>query len=107
MELQVLLGSGAEGTVQKQMKTAYWGHAYEFLLEKQLANLENTNVWGSRVAPVAQETMAEHGSDVLNFITDRCGRLPEPPENTAWRDMATFYLRHAVSQWADEAYHIL
>ena len=70
-------------------------------------NLENTNVWGSRVAPVAQETMAEHGSDVLNFITDRCGRLPEPPENTAWRDMATFYLRHAVSQWADEAYHIL
>ena len=69
--------------------------------------LENTELWGSRVAPMALEIMAKHGSDVLNFITDRCGTLPELPENIAWRDMAAFYLRHAVNQWANEAYRIL
>ena len=73
----------------------------------QHEELEKTSLWSGQVQPVAQETMAEHGSDVLNFITDRCGSLPEPPENTPWSDMAAFYLRHAVNQWAHEAYHIL
>ena len=77
------------------------------LAEIQRNELESTDFWGSKIQPMAQETMSEHGTDILNFIMDRYGKLPDLPKNITWRDMASFYLQHAVRKWAEETHYIL
>ncbi len=48
----------------------------------------------------ALETMAEHGDDVLQYIEDALGDLPQPPRDTSWSGLAVFYLSTAVELWA-------
>lgn len=49
----------------------------------------------------AMQTMAEHGDDVLQFIEDRLGELPQP-EPVSWSGLACSYLSTAVELWAAE-----
>ena len=48
----------------------------------------------------ARETMNEHGDDVLQFIEDAYGELPQPPAGESWSGLAVFYLSVAVELWA-------
>jgi hypothetical protein len=48
----------------------------------------------------AVATMAEHGDDVLQFIEDCCGELPQPAMGESWSGLACFYLSYAVELWA-------
>lgn len=48
----------------------------------------------------ALATMAEHGDDVLQFIEDCWGELPNPPKGASWSGLACFYLSTAVEVWA-------
>lgn len=45
-------------------------------------------------------TMGKHGDDVLQFIEDYAGELPNPPKDTSWSGLACFYLSYAVEIWA-------
>lgn len=51
--------------------------------------------------------MAKHGDDVLQFIEDRLGEIPQPDEGESWSGMACFYLSFAVELWASEAENAL
>lgn len=46
-------------------------------------------------------TMSEHGSDVLQYIEDYQGEIPQPPRGSSWSGIAVFYLSIAVEAWAD------
>jgi len=49
----------------------------------------------------ALETMAKYGDDVLNYIDDILGEVPQPdPASSLWSGMACFYLSLAVELWA-------
>ena len=48
----------------------------------------------------AKQTMAEHGDDVLQYIEDRYGETPQPPEGESWAGIACFYMSVAVELWA-------
>ena len=48
----------------------------------------------------AKETMGEHGDDVLQFIQDTYGELPQPLDSESWSGIAVFYLSTAVELWA-------
>jgi len=48
----------------------------------------------------AKQTMNEHGDDVLQFIEDAYGELPQPPAGQSWSGLAVFYLSCAVELWA-------
>jgi hypothetical protein len=48
----------------------------------------------------ANETMAKHGDDVLQFIDDTMGELPDVPKNSSWSGIAVFFLSVAVELWA-------
>lgn len=50
----------------------------------------------------ALETMNEHGNDVLDFLSDHYGEVPELPEEHRehWGHIASFYLAAAVEAWA-------
>jgi hypothetical protein len=48
----------------------------------------------------AKQTMNEHGDDVLQFIEDAYGELPQPPAGKSWSGLACFYLSCAVELWA-------
>ena len=48
----------------------------------------------------AIETMSEHGNDVLQFIEDSLGELPQPNSGESWSGMAVFYLSVAVELFA-------
>ena len=48
----------------------------------------------------ANETMAAHGDEVLEYITDQLGELPQPANETSWTGLACFYLSYAVELWA-------
>lgn len=53
----------------------------------------------------AIDTMAEHGDDVLQYIDDVLGELPNPHdqyEGVSWSGMACFYLSTAVELWAGD-----
>jgi hypothetical protein len=50
----------------------------------------------------ALETMSEHGNDVLQYIEDRLGEIPQPKNNESWSGLAVFYLSYAVELWASE-----
>jgi hypothetical protein len=47
----------------------------------------------------ALETMSEHGDDVLDYITDAIGELPDV-SGESWAGMACKYLSCAVELWA-------
>ncbi len=48
----------------------------------------------------AAHTMAKHGDDVLDYITDNLGELPAIPSDTSWSGLACLYLSCAVELWA-------
>lgn len=48
----------------------------------------------------ALATMSEHGDDVLQYIQDATGELPQPSADESWSGMACFYLSYAVELWA-------
>lgn len=50
----------------------------------------------------AKKMMAEHGDDVLQYIEDTLGELPEPPKGISWGELATFYLSMAVELWCSQ-----
>lgn len=50
----------------------------------------------------AAATMAEHGDDVLDFITDNLGELPQLNQAQSWGGIAVFFLSHAVELWAGQ-----
>ncbi len=50
----------------------------------------------------AKETMNEWGDDVLQFIEDQYGELPQPEHGESWSGLATFYLSIAVELWAGQ-----
>ena len=49
----------------------------------------------------ASATMADHGDDVLEYITDHCGELPAPHDGESWLGIAVHYLALAVELWVD------
>ena len=49
---------------------------------------------------IAIKTMAEHGNDVLQFIEDSLGELPQPNSGESWGGLAVFYLSYAVELFA-------
>lgn len=49
----------------------------------------------------ALKIMGEHGDNVLQYIENTVGELPDLAyENTSWSGMACFYLSYAVELWA-------
>lgn len=50
----------------------------------------------------ANDTMANHGDDVLDYIFNVLGELPTPPKFESWCGMACFYLSTAVELWAGD-----
>ncbi len=47
----------------------------------------------------AAKTMAEHGDDVLDYLTNDWGEMPMPAHNESWSGMAVFYLSRAVEDF--------
>tara|TARA_R100000951_G_scaffold34131_1_gene29106 strand:- start:198 stop:596 length:399 start_codon:yes stop_codon:yes gene_type:complete len=54
----------------------------------------------------AQQTMAEHGDEVTEYIWERLGEVPEVPkdERESWKRTCVWYLSLAVELWAHEAH---
>jgi hypothetical protein len=50
----------------------------------------------------ALQTMEEHGDDVLQYIEDTLGELPQPDKGESWSGLAVFYLSYAVELWASQ-----
>lgn len=50
----------------------------------------------------ARVMMSAHGDDVLQYIEDGIGELPQVPDGTSWSGMAVFYLSVAVELWAGQ-----
>ena len=48
----------------------------------------------------ATQTMAAHGDDVLQYIEDSYGELPQPQPVESWSGIAVFYLSTAVELFA-------
>jgi hypothetical protein len=48
----------------------------------------------------ANRTMAKFGDDVLEYIEDTWGELPDIPKDSSWSGIAVFYLSIAVEMWA-------
>ena len=44
----------------------------------------------------ARQVMAEYGDDVLQYIEDAYGELPQPARDESWSGIAVFYLSCAV-----------
>lgn len=51
----------------------------------------------------ASETMHEYGDEVLQYIEDNIGELPQPNTGESWSGMAVFFLTIAVEIWAGKA----
>ena len=47
----------------------------------------------------AAEIMGEHGNDVLEYIENDLGEIPQPPQGSGWSALAVFYLSMAVELW--------
>ena len=50
----------------------------------------------------ATQTMSEHGDDVLQYIEDSLGELPDIPTGESWGGIAVFFLSVAVELWAGQ-----
>jgi len=48
----------------------------------------------------AARMMHRQGDEVLEYIEDAMGELPQVPSDTSWKGMAVFYLSYAVELWA-------
>lgn len=48
----------------------------------------------------ANNTMHDYGDDVLEFIEEAYGELPEPPPGTSWSGRSCHFLSIAVELWA-------
>jgi hypothetical protein len=48
----------------------------------------------------AAQTMAEHGDDVLQYIEDQAGEIPDVPKDSSWGGIACHFLSYAVELWA-------
>lgn len=48
----------------------------------------------------ALRTMSDHGDDVLQYIQDAIGEIPQPRSDESWAGMACHYLSYAVELWA-------
>lgn len=55
----------------------------------------------------ALKTMSEHGDNVLQYIEDIFGELPQVPKGESWSGIACYYLSTAVEAWATGAYSML
>lgn len=55
----------------------------------------------------AADVMAKHGDDVLEYIEDAYGELPQIPAESSWSGIACFYLSLAVELWARTAHDTL
>jgi hypothetical protein len=47
----------------------------------------------------ANAVMAEHGDDVLDYLSAELGSIPAPPDDSSWAGMAVFFLSYAVEVW--------
>ena len=54
----------------------------------------------------AAQTMAEHGDDVLQYIEDTYGELPQIKTGESWAGMACFYLSCAVEMFCSTYQHL-
>jgi len=54
----------------------------------------------------ARQTMNEHGDEVMQYLEDSLGEIPQPPANTSWDGLACFYLSYAVELFAMEHEHL-
>lgn len=50
----------------------------------------------------ANDIMAQHGDDALDYIYNILGELVNPPQFESWRGRACFYLSMAVELWAGD-----
>ena len=50
----------------------------------------------------AKQTMAEHGDEVLDYIENELGELPQVPQGESWSGIAVFFLSYAVELWANQ-----
>lgn len=50
----------------------------------------------------ARKIMGDHGDDVLQYVKDWHGELPQPKSGESWSRLAVFYLSCAVESWASE-----
>jgi hypothetical protein len=66
----------------------------------------NSLMWSASVPSMAGEVMKAQDNDVLHYLIDRRGVLPEPPKDSTWDEPASFYLVQATKQWVREAYHV-
>ncbi len=48
----------------------------------------------------AAKIMAEHGDEVLQYLEDNLGDLPQPKRGESWSGLAVFFLSAAVELWA-------
>lgn len=57
----------------------------------------------------AMDTMKDHGDEVLQYIWEQLGEIPEPTNIDGscfhWSSKACFYLSVAVELWASGLYH--
>jgi len=51
---------------------------------------------------IANETMLNHGDDVLEYIEQQLGELPEIPKGESWSGIAVFFLSYAVELFASQ-----
>jgi len=56
---------------------------------------------------IANETMAAHGDDVLQYIKDDLGDLPPVPLGLSWSGMGSFFLANAAELFALNAHYAL
>jgi hypothetical protein len=49
----------------------------------------------------ANRTMAAFGDEVLEYLDDSFGELPEIPSSSSWSGIAVFFLSAAVEIWAN------
>lgn len=55
----------------------------------------------------ASKCMGEHGDDVLDYIEESLGELPEPEKGTSWSGLAVHYLSCAVELWVSQFSDVL
>lgn len=47
----------------------------------------------------ANETMAQYGDDILEYIESVLGEIPQPKTGESWSGLAVFYYSYAVELW--------
>lgn len=50
----------------------------------------------------ANDIMAKHGDEVLQYIEDCYDGLPDVPRGSSWCGLAVFYLSYAIECWASQ-----